>query len=194
MITTPRPLHLLAASAAAGALLLAGCGAASEKLAEEATERAIESQGGGNVEIDTDGDGSINIETDEGTYSADGEGNFNLETGDGSFSAGSGSMPDGWPDDVPLPDDFEVITGSTMDNSEGTVLSATGTSSTPAADVVDDMKAALDDWTVSGESNSNSNGVATASAQFETDGRQLSVYATEVDGETTVNVSHTTLP
>mgnify|MGYP000443925871 CR=1 FL=1 len=43
------------------------CGAAAEKASEKATEKMIESQTGGNVDVDTDGEGKVDIEDDSGT-------------------------------------------------------------------------------------------------------------------------------
>lgn len=62
----------LAAAMIGFALVATACGAAAEKLSEEAVERAIESSGGGDVEFDVSGDGddvTINIDSEEGSFS-----------------------------------------------------------------------------------------------------------------------------
>ncbi|MGD2101872.1 MAG: hypothetical protein PVG83_06510 [Acidimicrobiia bacterium] len=72
----------LAALATVFLLLLAAC-SPGEELAEELAEQALEEQGGGDVEIDSDS-GEVNIESD-----------------DGSFTIGGGEIPTDWPVDVP---------------------------------------------------------------------------------------------
>lgn len=70
---------------------------------------------------DDDGD-SRTIESEDGevTVSGDGEGGEGVITGpDGEetrFSAGdSASLPDGWPEELPLPDDTELTAGTSTD-------------------------------------------------------------------------------
>lgn len=90
-----------ALAVATSALLVlgsAGCGAdtLAEKATEKAAEKAIEeaaSSEGVDVDLDTE-DGEISI-----------------ETSDGSFTSGTGSLPDGFPDDVPVLDG-EVLSGA----------------------------------------------------------------------------------
>jgi hypothetical protein len=61
-----------------------GCGSASEKISEQIAEKAIESEGGEDVDVDIDADkGEINISSSEGS--------FNMKT--------SGEAE--WPDEVP---------------------------------------------------------------------------------------------
>ena len=63
---------LLAAATIWFAIVATSCGAAAEKLSEEAVERAIESGGGGDVELDVSGDGdefTVNVDSEEGTFS-----------------------------------------------------------------------------------------------------------------------------
>ena len=97
-------MHRRTASIALTALLLAGCGSAAENLAEEAAERAAEAAGGGDVEIDVDeGGGNVTIGNDEG-----------------SVSVGSGaSLPEDFPQDMPLPPDVPLAAGSSFDQGEG---------------------------------------------------------------------------
>lgn len=193
MRSLPRPLALLLAGTATGAVLLTGCGAAADEAAERAVEQAIESETGGDVDIDTDGDGSFNIETEDGTISSDGDGNVEIDTEDGSFSAGTGEVPEAWPSDIPLPDDLTVLSSTELDSSDGRLILVSGTTGTSAADLLDEYRSALSGWTVSGESTSTGGGATIAGAQFDTDGRRVTVQASEVEGETTVNVGHTTL-
>lgn len=81
------------------ALVLTACGNVAENIAEEAIERSLEAEGGGNVDIDidNDGEGTIEIQSDEG---------------DSTISFGGGELPDGLP--MPVPDGYEVIGSSSF--------------------------------------------------------------------------------
>lgn len=87
-----RRLPLLAAAPAVvlGLAVLGSC--SSEDVAEKLTEQAIESSGG---------DGA-NVEFDSET------GQVDIETEDGSMSFGTAELPDGWPSEIPMPDDYEL--------------------------------------------------------------------------------------
>jgi hypothetical protein len=122
--------------AAGFAVALSACGNA----AETGIEQLIESQGGGNVDLDLGGDGGFSIQTEEGgmtidedgnfvitdadgsvlTGSADAEsGEFTVESEDGSFSSGATTeLPASWPADIPEPDGL-AITNATVISSDG---------------------------------------------------------------------------
>ncbi|MEM8619160.1 MAG: hypothetical protein AAGF73_05525 [Actinomycetota bacterium] len=73
---------------------LAGLTAACSSATEEGIEQLIESQSGGDVEIDLD-DGGFSFESDEGSMSVDEDGNFIIEGADGEVvtgQAGDGSF------------------------------------------------------------------------------------------------------
>lgn len=82
----------LLAIVALGAL---GCGAIAERATERVLERAIESETGGSVDIDTSGDGSYRIETDEGT-----------------FAFGAGEVPAAIANEFDLPGDLDVLSAA----------------------------------------------------------------------------------
>lgn len=145
------------------------CGKAAEKASEKMAEKALEDAGGGNVDIGKDG--SIKIETEDGTYQSDGDGNVRIETEDGTSVAGQG-VPEGWPDDVPIPDKAAVSYGASSPDGLMVTLTAPGA----PADVYDDLKASLDGWTAEDEFSANGSGTDMKSARF-------------VDGERSVNVS-----
>lgn len=91
MLPLPRTPRTLLAPAAGLLLLLgtAACGAdeVAERAAESAVEKAIEdaaSSEGVDVDVDT-GDGSVTIESSDGT-----------------FTSGMGSLPQGFPEDIPV--------------------------------------------------------------------------------------------
>jgi hypothetical protein len=158
-------------------VLITGCGAVAEKAGEKAAEKAIESQGGGNVDIDTSGDGEISIDTDEG-----------------SVSFGSGEVPAEWPEDVPIPDGLEVSTGSTIDASDGRLVSVVGTTDLDPAELLELFTDALSDWDISGESSTTSTSGDMTSAQWDTEGRRFTFVATTAMGDgTTMTAGHTPL-
>ncbi len=75
-------------AAGVASLGLAACGNVAERVAEEATERAIEADTGGDVDVNLDEDGSFSMKSEDGSMvmSADGE------------------LADGFPSEVPLVD------------------------------------------------------------------------------------------
>ena len=175
-----RSITTAAFIATATASLLVGCGAAAEKAAEKATEQAIEEQTGGNVDIDTSGDGSVDIETE-----------------DGSMSLGTGEIPDEWPEEIPLPDDLVVQSGTTMDATDGRLVSIIGTTDETPQALLASMKESLADWEISGESTATADAGATTGAQWEKDGHRVTFAASTgmptEGGETFVTLGHTTL-
>jgi len=106
-------------------LLVAACGAASDKAAEQLAEELIEASGGGDVSVDVSGDGddmTIEMETDEG-----------------SFSMGSGGdVPEGL--EIPVPDGGDVM--STMTAEEGIMATLSYEGSR-----YDEITGFYDDWT-----------------------------------------------
>jgi hypothetical protein len=177
----PLPLRPAILALIAGtAVLTAGCGAAADKVAEQATEQAIESQTGGDVDIDTSGDGSVEIETE-----------------DGSMSFGTGEVPADWPEDVPLPNDLEVLSGSTTQAADGELVAIVGTTSDSPEEMLASMKEALADWTISGESTVTFDDGSSTSAQWETDGRRVTFSASAgtsgAEDGTSITLGHTTV-
>ncbi len=153
---------------------LVGCGAAAEKAAEEATERAIEDQTGGSAEVDLD-DGSISVEGE-----------------DGGFEAGAGQVPDEWPDDVPLPDSLAVSGGLFSSSAGQDIVTVSGSSDLTADEVVDEFRELLPGWEVEADGSQASSGGTFASVVFVNGERRLSVGAAGgADAGTQVNLGHT---
>jgi hypothetical protein len=175
-----RSTRTVLAATSLAALLVTGCGAAAEKASEKLTEEAIESQTGGNVDIDASGDGSVEIETE-----------------DGSMSFGTGEVPADWPEDIPLPDELVVQSGSTSAAADGDLVAIIGTSSDTPEDLLATYKDALADWTISGEVTTTANDGSSTSAQWEIDGRRFTFVATSggptAQEETYLTLGHTTL-
>ncbi|WP_338747965.1 hypothetical protein [Janibacter alittae] len=107
------------------ATLVTGCSTIADKAGEKVAEKGMEAAGGGDVDIDSDDDGKVTIESDEG-----------------SLEVGGDELPAGFPDEVPLPDDFEVQASMSMGSDDD--QSFTVHFSSPDADVKqthDDLKA-----------------------------------------------------
>jgi hypothetical protein len=91
--------HSALVLAVAGMAALSGCG---DDAAESGVEELIESQSGGDVDVEVDDDGGVAIQTE-----------------DGSFSSGTTTeLPEEWPEDIPEPDGL-AITGATVIGTEG---------------------------------------------------------------------------
>lgn len=103
------------------ALVLSACGNVAENIAEQAIERGLEAEGGGNVDIDidNDGEGSVQIQSDDG---------------DVSINIGGGELPDGLP--MPVPNGYEVVGSSSFTTAGQTRTTVTLEYSTGALDAL----------------------------------------------------------
>ncbi len=87
------------------ALIIGACGNIAENIAEEAIERGLEAEGGGNVDIDLDSDGEGSISIEGGAQ------------GDAQMSFGGGELPEGL--DIPVVDGYAVAGSSVMSGDDG---------------------------------------------------------------------------
>ncbi len=125
-------------------------------------------------------DGKVSIDTPEGKVevdpNADGDGGsveFSGPDGDGgSIDIGGGEVPDDFPDDIPLPDDFEVTTSFSGGSGTDNATSVTGSSGDSFDDLVSMYTDGLPDsgYEVTGNSTSTINGAETAVITFEGNG------------------------
>jgi hypothetical protein len=183
--------------------VLTSCG----NSAEEAAERAIENETGGDVEIDSDG-GGFQVETDEGSMTVDEDGNMvitdadgnvvmqgdgeggitNISTPDGVVVMGGGSLPDGWPAPA-LPDGTTILQASRVEESgttNWTVLIEYG--GDPAA-ACEAFKATMDGWSKTAEQTIEGDSPM-CSLVFEKDGVEWTMYASGTpDGTSSGGVS-----
>jgi hypothetical protein len=142
--TWKNPLIML--GTAALALALSSCDSATET----GLEQLVESQGGGDVDLDLGGDG-FSIETEDGSMTVDEDGNFvitdadgNVVTGeadsetgdvvveseDGSFSTGATTeLPDEWPSDVPEPNGLSIANATVIGSDTERTISVGGSAS-----------------------------------------------------------------
>ena len=150
---------------AAMAVVAAGC--SGEDLAERVVENRIESESGGDVDIDLD-DGDMSIRSDDGEFSievdendgsvsisgVDDDGEFTIESEDGEtvfrsedgetvMSSGA-DLPDDFPGDVPIPDGLSVEFSQRMETPDGTVFSVIGMVPGDPAEVSADYVARLE--------------------------------------------------
>lgn len=130
--------------AAGFTLAFSACGNA----AESGIEQLIESQGGGNVDLDLDGDGGFSMQTEEGGMTIDEDGNFiitdadgnvvtggadaesgefSVESEDGSFSSGATTeLPEEWPGDVPEPNGLDIASATVIGSNDEQSITVSG--------------------------------------------------------------------
>jgi hypothetical protein len=117
-------------------LLATGC-----NVRERITERAVEGIAGaalgGDVEIDADGE-SVRIETDEGTV---------------EFGGGSGSLPDAFPDEFPVPDDAAIEYATSASTDDGAFFSVIALTADSYEDTVSWYEGQLSSrgWSIDGQ-------------------------------------------
>jgi hypothetical protein len=110
---------------------LTGClKSPSQKLGEKMVEKTIESQTGGNVDVDTNS-GTMDFKSEDGT--------MQVSTG------GEVSLPDGFPKDLILASDAKVVLATSADKTTSVAYETDES----AADLFADYKEELDDqgWT-----------------------------------------------
>jgi hypothetical protein len=152
-------------------VIAAGCGRITEQLTEEAVERGIESEAGGDVELDLDAeDGSLSFESDEGSLS--------FETG--------GDIPEELT--IPLPDGYSVLGSSVLGSDGESVVTVTLEYHASDRDaVVEFYEARFTDVENVNRIENTANGSATWFWQAPEDGWSVSVTAD--DGSDTLSVA-----
>jgi hypothetical protein len=103
---------------------LTGCGNAVENIVEGNVERAIENEIGESADVEI------------------GEDSFSVDTEEGSITAGAGSVPDDFPDDVPLPDG-EVAFAQRLETADGFSWSLIVTSDTDPGALAEEIRGDL---------------------------------------------------
>lgn len=84
----------------------------SEAIGDAAAEKIAEAGAGGDADVNIDSEsGDVSVETEDGTFSA---------------STGSAELPDGWPADLPLPEDYSLTAATSFDTDDGTSFTIGG--------------------------------------------------------------------
>ncbi len=113
-------------------------------------------------------EGDVSVNTDNGQVDITGN------SGEGSVQFGSGELPEDFPEDFPLPDDFQVtFSGSGSDVGEGDYGAyVTGTTEESVNDLKDFYDSELPDagYDVQGSASSDFQGTEGASISFEGNG------------------------
>ncbi len=151
------------------ALAVSGCRAigqrSAQKLAETVIERAAAAQGE-NVSVDLSS-GEIKIESD-----------------DGEISIGGTSLPEGWPREVPVPNNYDIITSwkSTVDGKS--VFSISGNYNGSLAEAVSWYKSQLSSgWNIENEFEGTSDGSKSNTITASSDSYTIALFGTESNDE-----------
>ena len=181
---------------------------ACESAGEAGLEQLVESQGGGDVDLDLNADGGISMQTEDGGMSVDEDGNLMItdvdgsvvtgnidaETGevaieseDGSFSSGATTeLPDEWPSEIPEPTGLAITTATVIGSDTEQALTVTGT---VAGDVfVESFASALVDAGFNEDSTFTSDG--TINNVYSNANWTVSVayYGEQTDSQATISV------
>lgn len=164
-----RTRTLLAVTVAA--VLLAACGKAQESASEALAEQALEAQTGAEVELDTeDGVSTVTMKTEEGQL---------------QHSVGENvPLPEDFPKDVVLPDDYTVVSVMKMGPTQSVVLRSRETLSV----LYDQYKTGQADqgW----KETMSMQGAEGAALGFEKDRRGMLVnLRPDIEGQTMVSLS-----
>jgi hypothetical protein len=149
----------------------AGCGGAADSAAERLSEEAIEEAAGGEVDIE---DGSAKVTNEDGS----------------SFEVGTGDLPEGWPEDIPMPEGTEIT--SSAKGADGSDQSFTVTATTSLSPEEVDAHFADLGWDSESESSSEAGGETYLSRTLVSGDQRLSVGVSTASGETTFNLVLTT--
>ncbi len=185
-------------------LAFTACGSSTET----GLEQLIESQGGGDVDLDLDGDGGLSIQTEEGGMSIDEDGNFvvtdedgnvvtgdvdaetgefNMESEDGSFSTGATTdLPEEWPDEVPAPDGLSINSATVIGSDSELTVSVAGSSD--GESFVDSYASALEGAGFTEDSSFTADG--TINNNYSNDQWVVNVgfFGSDSDNQTTISI------
>ena len=167
-----RPSHRCSQRVAlAGALLalpgLTACGG--DDLASGLAERAVEEAGGGEVDVEVGDDGE----------------SFSITDGEGNTVASGQGLPDGFPEEVPLLDE-EILSGVSAGGASGEGWAVTMLSDRPAAELLEEATALLEDAGFSSEGQGSMSMGELQTVQLSDASWQVSVSVVDAGGEVTV--------
>jgi len=175
MLRVRLSLRHIALVGALGALTT-GAACSSEDLADRVAE--------GIAERATDEDVDFDIDSESGEV--------NVSTPDGDFTLGSDELPEGFPDEVPLPEGLTVITSMRLGEGDTTAFTVVGQVDRPAASVADEMTGAFDadGWEETMLTTSSFGDTDSTTAAYTKGQWMVSLSVTgDADGETGVNLT-----
>lgn len=166
-------------------LLAPGCGKVAEKAVKKGSEKLIEDQTGGKVDIGKDG--KLSVKTSDGEVKID-SGGYSFKSSDGESVIGAGAkVPKNWPKMLALPKDAKVTTSVTSGATQQVSFQAEKSPSK----WVDQLTGTLDNdgWNQSSTMNSNDYSMYS----YEKDGNSITitVIGTGKDEPVTVSLSYT---
>lgn len=164
-------IHTLALTVA---VLGATTACSSDAIAERALEEVAGAAGDGEVDLDISDEG-VRVETSEGTQ---------------SFGAG-GELPASFPDDLPVPENHEIVSTSEQEQDGETGLIVVMLTPDAFDEVVADLEGRLVDagWEIGDRASQNSNGLRSLSMQV-TQGDVGAFISITGDGDEKVMVSY----
>lgn len=156
-----------------GALVVGttSCSKVTEKVSEKAAEKAVEHSSGGDADVDLSDD------------------QVKIKTGDGSAVYGS-KMPEGWPKDIPLPDNFKVSGGANVDQGGQLMITAAGTTDMSGEKLAEFYKDKLSDWDKEADATYGTGEDAVVSLSLTKGDRRLIVSASAKDGGSEISLSY----
>jgi hypothetical protein len=154
-------------------LVFAGCGeSASEKAGEKAAEELL---GAENVEFDEDS-GEMSIKDKDGN----------------ELSTSDGELPDGWPDEVPMPDGAKIESGlKTGTAKEGDSFVASAEVEQTPKEVLEFYKKELKGYEESSSMGGTTAGEDTGFATYTSDKYSVTVAVSEQSGKRMLSVTVT---
>jgi hypothetical protein len=184
-LPVPHRLRALALGALSIPLALGAAACSSDKVADKAADRIAEK-----IAESASGEGvDVSIDSESGEFS------FETDDGSTSFSLGGGKLPEGWPEEIPVPDDFEVKSALATETDGDAGFNAAGTVPGDAGKVFEELAARFvaDGWTEQHKSTGNYGDTTTFSASYDNGTWQVMIGTTQsADGEDLI--SYTVFP
>lgn len=164
--SVPRAVAIVAS----GLCLVAfGAGCSGDDVADKVTEKVAES-GGEDVDVDIDSD----------------SGDMTIESADGSkMQMGTAELPENWPSEIPLPDDYELNQALSTNQSNSPSFTIGGTLAQDSTEVFDEITAAFvaGGWTETTKATNSFDGGTNSNASYENGSWEVLFNTQTIDGE-----------
>jgi hypothetical protein len=162
-----------------------------ERVTEEVIEKAIESEGGGDVEIDLD-EGEITIQGDDGEVkiSADDE-TIEIQSDDGEVTIGTGAdLPEGFPGNIPVYPDMKIATSWKASDNGKDSYSISAASDKSTDEIFNWYKDKLSGWDIEGEFTVNTDEGKTSNLTAGDGTYTVNIMVMETEDEGTIVVQN----